>query len=248
MHIIGLTGPIGSGKTTFAQFLDELAQPSAHWESWQIIAEAAEDLRAQAGPTPATDDYEAINAWLQILPDVTEKVTGERADLATLRLSAERVSAQPENYAKLFDYLQVIHERPELSRLPITPGTKETFRNILQWIGGPVAATVNQAMWYQEIVRRIRRRPELALATVGGVRYPADSETLRAAGGLIMEIIRPTQVSRDLQDPTERNRNAIRADTIIVNNGSLADLAQLAGNFYTDLKAGDLRSRYESIV
>lgn len=245
MHIIGLTGPIGSGKTTFAEFLNEQVQPSAHWESWQIIAEVAEILRAQSF-TPAPDDYEAINKWLLILPEATQQVTGERADYDALRLNEEQVVRQPENYTKLFEYLGLVQAHPELAHTPIALETKETFRNILQWIGGPVAASVNQAMWYQEIVRRIQGRPELQLATVGGVRYPADAATLRDAGGLVFAIKRPSSQERDTQDPTERDRNAIEADTIIVNNGSLEELHRAAKRVLEDLQTGTLQPQYRA--
>jgi dephospho-CoA kinase len=46
MIILGMTGPIGHGKTTFADALSDLVPSTVHFESSLIIAEVANDMHA----------------------------------------------------------------------------------------------------------------------------------------------------------------------------------------------------------
>jgi hypothetical protein len=236
MIIVGLTGSIGSGKTTFANYLAAQFKYAGHWESWQLIAEVAEALRAD-GSHPALRDISAINHWLEPLPGIVKRICHKPAAFADLKLS-EGVNRDAPEYQKLFQYLELVKARPELGSGPVDEARKEDLRSILQWLGGYLAAKCGGDIWYAEIIRRVRAEAELELATIGGVRFPADAACIKEAGGLIVAIDRPDWISRDKSDPTERERGRIQADITIGNDGTLAQLQRCAQKVAADLRKG----------
>lgn len=244
MIIVGLTGAIGSGKTTFADFLAEQFGQAGHWESWQLIAEVAGALRA-GGQHPAPTDIQAINHWLEPLPDIVWKICHKKVAFDTVKLAANIEPAAAE-YVKLFQYLGLVQEQPELGRGPITESRKEDVRSLLQWLGGYLAAKCGGDIWYAEIIRRIRMEPKLELATIGGVRFLADAKCIKEANGLIMAISRPGWSARDTADPTERERSQIQADGIVYNDGTLDELRACARRIAADLRRGRLKSEYRA--
>lgn len=248
MIIAGLTGGIGHGKTTFANCLAAQAKTTRHFESWEIIAEVATGLREASPRHPAPDDVEAINEWLLPLVDSVSTCTHTVTSFEDLKLTPERVAAHPENYQKLFEYLRTIKNDPVLAGTEINADTKEQFRGLLQWLGGYLVAVIGNGVWYDEIVRRITylQNQGYELVTVGGVRYPGDAERLRNAGGSILEINRPSLPMKDAADITERQRALIKPDTIITNDGTLEQLAELAAVVYRDLRIHDLKAAYQA--
>lgn len=243
MTIVGLTGSIGSGKTTFADFLAGQFDHAGHWESWQLIAEVAEALRANDHPDPGNVD--AINRWLAPLPGIIRKVCRKQVSFDHLTLDVAVKRDAPE-YVKLFQYLELMQERPELAAGPITEDRKEGLRSILQWLGGYLAAKCGGDIWYGEIIRRVQAEPKLELATIGGVRFLADAACIKAAGGIIMAIERPGWASRDKADPTERERGQIQTDVTIYNYGSLDQLRQCAQKVAANIKSDMLLSKYRA--
>jgi energy-coupling factor transporter ATP-binding protein EcfA2 len=245
MYIVGVAGPIGSGKSTFADYLSAAIRPSAHFESWLVIAEVANALQAQPS-RPSADNIDGINEWLKVLPGVLRSVTNRRVTFDDIKLTKSRLASHPEYYEKLFAYLSMMEKNPWHDDHLITPETKEMFRSILQWLGGYLATVVDGKIWYEEITRRIALHGDLALATVGGVRFPADADVLYAAGGIVVAIERPGEEVRDLHDLTERQRSTIRTTSRVINDGTLEDLRRCANKFGSDLKRNSLHSEYRA--
>jgi hypothetical protein len=246
MIIVGLTGSIGSGKTTFADYLAAQFKHAGHWESWQLVAEVATALREQPANHPSPTDIEAVNRWLEPLPQILKKHCHAEADFKQLKLSRSALENDPESYDKLLQYLALMQKQPQLQRVAITEQNKETLRPVLQWLGGHLAKTVGGEIWYKEIIRRIRVEPDVELAIIGGVRFPADASEVKAADGYILRIDRPDIAVRDQQDITERERELILADATIYNNGDLQQLQACAKIVADDLKAGKLSQRYSA--
>jgi hypothetical protein len=246
MIIVGLTGSIGSGKTTFADYLAEQTQRSGHWESWQVVAEVANLLRASSPEHPNPDDLSAINAWLQALPSIIEKICHKQVLFEQVRLNNADLSKSPADYEKLFQYLKLVRNQPELQSAEINEARKEELRSILQWLGGYLAKTCGGDIWYAEIIRRIEAQPGLQLATIGGVRFLADAACIKKAGGLIAAIARPGLQARDTNDPTERERNQIEIDVTIYNDGNLRQLGASAKKLASDMLSNNVAKEYHA--
>lgn len=248
MYIVGITGPIGHGKTTFAMTLDKLEPASRHFESWHVVAQVAEAWQAQLTTIPSPQDLDAINQWLHQLAPLVENYLHIPCTFDQLRITAEAVSSQPIMYDKLFTHLTTLSSQPELAHEPITEANKEVFRPLLQWLGGYLLAKVDSEIWYKEIVCQIRdaQARGATLCTVGGVRFLRDAAVLAQAGGVIVKIYRPDLQVADLKDPTERERDHIKTDSTIVNNGNLEELAKAAQHFYQDLVSKQLQPEYRA--
>jgi hypothetical protein len=246
MHIVGLTGGIGHGKTTFAADLAAVAPSQRHYESSSVIMEVANAWRQnldQATP-PASDDFAAINSWLKALLPALRDITHVQTTVAAVELTPERLQQHPEYYQKLFDYLDLLRAQPELQTGAITTDNKTIFRSLLQWLGGYAAKTVHDGIWFEEIVRRIKAAPAVDLVTVGGIRFPADANCLRAIDAKILQISRPDYGELDKHDITERERATLEVDSLILNDSDLASLQRLATQVYADLTKDKLRTRY----
>jgi hypothetical protein len=244
MILVGITGTIDSGKTTLADYLSQCVDKSAHYESWELIAEVATVLRLASAKHPAPSNRDAINEWLQPLPALIENITHKHTTFADIELTKERVLEHPENYNKLFEYLELMNAQPELQQSVIDEASKETFRSLLQWLGGYLARVVGGDIWYAELIRRIKQRGDLDLVTIGGVRFPADANCIRDQGGAIISIQRPDLARRDQFDLTEREQSLITPDCGIINNGSLEQLQVCAAKVITDMQAGSLELTY----
>jgi hypothetical protein len=246
--IAGLTGGIGHGKTTFATLLAEQSRASVHFETWELVAEVAAILRDENPHHPDANDIPAINNWLFPLVDAVNLCTHVSISFADLKISDDRLANHPEYYSKLFEYLKAAREHPDRASAELTEETKHFFRPLLQWLGGYLVIVAGSGIWYDELVRRIahQRSTGCDLVTVGGVRYPADAERLRNAGGVVLEIVRPDLPSTDVRDLTERDRNLICADSIITNNQDLDQLAAVAAVVYQDLSTRQLQPSYSA--
>lgn len=248
MIIAGLTGGIGHGKTTLATLLANHSTNTLHFESWELVAEVATALRNDTSVHPPAKNIDEINTWLYILPDIVAQTLHANCTFEDVKLTPERIASKPENYTKLFEYLDLMAERPELATVEITAENKETLRPLLQWLGGYLVARLG-GVWYDEIIRRIQhlRGSSFTLVTVGGVRFPSDAESLRNAGGIILEIQRPLFAMQDKNDLTERDRMKIEPDSVVLNDGSLEDLTVCAKRVYQDLQLRQLKPAYTTV-
>ncbi len=244
MILAGITGNIDSGKTTLAGYMSDCLPSSAHYESWELIAEVANSLRLASPSHPTWRDREAINKWIQVLPEILETTTHKIVDFDTIKLTKERIEAHPEHYTKLFEYLELMAAQPELQAATISEATKDAFRSLLQWLGGYLAHTVGGDIWYSELIRRIQTENDTDIVTIGGVRFPADAICIRQAGGSIISIQRPDIARRDEQDLTEREVTLITPDCGIINNGTLEQLRKCAAKVVADLQTQNLQLTY----
>ncbi len=244
MIILGLTGNIGSGKTTFAKFLVDIEAKSRHFESWQIIAEVANQLRKSHSQHPAPSDIAAINDWLSVLPEIVTKVCHKQVEPQQIIITADRLRQAPDSYAKLLEYLELMVDQPTLQTGSINEASKETFRSLLQWLGGYLVKTVGSGIWYDELISRLKLTPEIELATFGGVRFPGDARRIVEAGGQIIRVERPSIAAKDANEVTERERGLIVPDTVVVNNAGLTELQNCAVKLWKDLKHNRLAKRY----
>ena len=245
MLIVGLTGGIGHGKSTFADYLANNAARHGHWESGELIIEVADQLRSSGVATPIAGSLTSLNNWLEPLPTILETIVHKRP-ARLVRLTQTDIDAPTEQYAKLLVYCRYAAANPARQHGPITPANKSQFRPLLQWLGGYVAKTVGGDVWYQEIIRRITATADLQLATISGVRFPADAACVRLVGGMILSIIRPEQASADLLDVTERERDLIALDSTIYNDADLAALQVCAARVYSDLVTDNLALDYRA--
>ena len=90
MVIVGVSGNIGSGKTTFSKLLGDASGNHRHGESSDIIIEVANLLKALPHPDQASIEH--VNGWLKSLPDILEEVTHTRVKSIANRLNGRPTS------------------------------------------------------------------------------------------------------------------------------------------------------------
>lgn len=250
MILIGITGAIGHGKSLLAAAFSELEPSSIHLESSEVITEVANAMQRLLPDELTPNDADTIQRWLNKLPSVLPDIVHCATTEARLRIDVNAYKLHTPEYIKLYDYLTDVTSLPERRDTEITPGNKELYRHILQWYGGFLVAHVDAGIWYNELVRRARvaRDNGARLAVIGGLRYPSDAEIIRAAGGLVIEINRPSAPVNDITDPTEAMRSAIGADILVINDGGLDNITAAAQKLLEDITAGKYRSQYHTIA
>lgn len=248
MIILGMTGPIGHGKSTFASALKELEPSSAHLESSLIIAEVANDLHAALGAIPDPYDIDSLNNWLRSLPAILLQRVNTRTTYERIRLDPGEVEQHPVEYQKLIMHVENLQRQPDLAKHTITRENKENYRPLLQWLGGYLVQKVDKSIWYNEIVRRVYKAQSRGckLCIVGGLRYPSDAAILRQAGAIIVKVYRPAHLQNDMLDPTERERENILADCTIASDGTVEDAKACAARILQDIREGRLQKNYHT--
>lgn len=249
-ELLGITGPIGSGKTTFADMLAETTEDHAHYESWYVIAEIATAfnaaLKAELEFDTTTSQFELANQVLIWLPDAISEVLHHDVVWNQLAITKHDTLAHPALYEKLFIYMDMVTKDRSLLDKPLNDETKPTFRPLLQWIGGYFIAKISKTIWYDEIIRRIDLRdPTTSLVVIGGVRSPSEADVIRAHGGRIVAMQRQG-IDVDNSDPTESRRDAIIPDITVANNGTVDQLRELAVTLADDLAAGKPKKHYSA--
>jgi hypothetical protein len=248
--LLGITGPIGHGKTTSTRLLLQQEPKHAHYESREIISELADDFNRALGCEPkfeTIDHVELIDQSLIQFVEAINKKLHQNVTWTKLAITKKAVAANPELYEKIFIYIQAARQNPGILRTPITSENKPTYRPLLQWIGGYLQAKMNKTIWYDEIFRRIDMRDDdKNLVIVNGIRNPDEADLVRARGGTIIEITRPGQTVQDLSDITESSRQGIRPDVTILNNGTLKQLETLAEKIWQDASISKLADRYSA--
>lgn len=246
MIILGFTGPIGHGKSTFSAALHKLEPSHVHLESSMIIAEVADALHASLEQVPDRDDIESINNWLKAMPAILLQKIHVKCTFEQLKLDPDRVIRHPIEYEKLFLHIDNLAHNPELLRQKVTLENKEQYRPILQWLGGYLVRSIEPGVWYKEIVRRAKEYMQqgVKLCTVGGLRYPNDATILRQINATIVKVYRPGHLQYDALDPTERERDNIDADVTVVSDAGINEVSSCAKIFLEDLKSNQLKKTY----
>lgn len=249
MIIIGMTGPIGHGKSTFAKALKELEPTLVHLESSLVIAEVANAMHSALRDIPDPYDVESLNNWLRSLPAILLDILHERTDYEQIKLNQAEIEQHPIEFQKLILHVENLQRNPELAKQEITSANKESYRPFLQWLGGYLVSRVSQTIWYDEIVRRIydARDKGSQLCIVGGLRFPTDAASIRHAGGIIIKVYRPGHLQNDMLDPTERERDNISVDCTIMSNGSVEDVTRCAKQVIDDIKNNNLQVLYQTV-
>lgn len=249
MILLGITGPIGHGKTTLANFLTQLEPTAQQAESSQIIAEVANKLNVFFdSEQPNESDIASVNRWLAHLPQILQGITQTIVPEDKVHLTKNDVTRHPADYEKLWEYIAAARTNPSLAHQPITSDNKQQYRTLLQWLGGYFVTHVDSGIWYNELIRRSQSAAKqgCALFVIGGVRFPSDGQIVQAAGGAVIQITRPGSQELDVMDPTERERSKIRHDTLVINDGSLTQLKKVAGQLYSDLRHSTVQKRYQA--
>ncbi|HET9173694.1 MAG TPA: hypothetical protein VFN56_00255 [Candidatus Saccharimonadales bacterium] len=248
MIIVGLTGGIGHGKTTLAKFLSSHATRYVHMESSDLIMEVANAFRQQHEYLPDSNNIADINRWLSPLPSIIEEIVHCKTNLTNISVSMHDLQSSPDSYEKLIEYLQLMLKRPALRTVKISQSNKQLFRCLLQWLGGYLVKKVDQGIWYNEIIRRtqVYAREGVDLITIGGVRFPGDAKRVQRAGGYVIAVNRPAVKEVDIHEVTERERELIKPDVVVINDGSLERLQKVSDRLYLDLKTHHIQPCYKA--
>jgi hypothetical protein len=199
MQIIGITGPIKHGKSTFADALAGQVPASVHLESSQIITEVTNAFHEVMPVPPEQNNIKWMNTWLEKLPPILKDVVHVDCDYDQISFTEADVYDKPMEYQKLFEHSINLAKNPHMANLMINNTNKESYRPMLQWLGGYLVQRVSPGIWYNEIVAR-SKQAELEgaqLCTVAGLRFPTDAQILREAGAVISEIYRPGALEAD---------------------------------------------------
>ncbi len=248
MILLGMTGPIGHGKTTFAEALQKIEPTAVHLESSLIIAELANAWQATLEEPIDPYDINALNDWLRKLAPLIENMLQTPCSYDQLRLNPDRVDEHPIEYQKLILHVENLRRNFELAHIQIGIENKESYRPLLQWLGGYLVAHVDKGIWYNEIIRRAKQHEQEGskLCIVGGLRFPNDAAILRTAGAIIIKIYRPGHLQSDMLDPTERERENIVVDSTVMSNGTIEDVDRFASVFLQDIKNDNLQVLYQT--
>ncbi len=249
MLLIGMTGPIGHGKSTFASALMKIEPNTEHLESSLIIAQVANGLHQALQGVPTEGNIDFLNEWLTALPPILLKVVHTPVSYEQIKIKQSDINEHPVEYEKLFLHVKNIIRNPMLAQTVITDENKESYRPFLQWLGGYLVTRVDPTIWYNEIIRRVFEAEAKGrkLCIVGGLRFPTDAQLIKQAGGFVIKVYRPGHLQNDILDPTERERDNIRYDSTVVSNGTVADLEECAKAVYQDALNNSLKRVYESL-
>lgn len=248
MIVIGFTGPIGHGKSTFASALKKFEPSTIHLETSLVVAEIANAMHDVLQEIPDPYDVAGLNNWLRSLPAILLEHLQVRCTFEQIQLDQDAIEQHPVEYQKLIMHVENLKRDPQLAKQQISSENKETYRPFLQWLGGYLVAHVSQTIWFDEVVRQVNdsRSKGYKLCIVGGLRYPSDASLVRRAGGVIMKVYRPSHLQNDMLDPTERERDNITVECTIMSNGTFEDINRCAAQILKDLRQDTLEGLYQT--
>lgn len=250
MLILGLTGPIGHGKSTLAKAFMAIDKSAVRIESSTLIAEIANAWLKNFPKELLVDDhdYDILEAWTTELSIIASEKLHVRIRPEQLLITEKTFEKEPETVSRLLRYIDLIRQGVVEINSTINDGNKDRNRAILQWLGGFLIVRVGKGVWYDEIERRILEAETQgkSLCIVGGIRYPYDAEVIRRNGGKVAELVRQDLPERNTSDITEAQRDQIKLDTVINSTASKEALGEMAQAIYDDLLNDDLLPEYNS--
>lgn len=249
-ELIGITGKIGSGKSTFAKFLADTVESNAIYETSDVIIEVANRfnqlLEAELNFAVTEDKIELINQTLIWMPDIVSQDLHHDISWTQIAIHPKDVRTHPEQYGKLISYLDHVYANRKLVETTITSVNKADYRGLLQWLGSYFVTKISKTIWYDELLRRIALRDaQTSLVIVVGVRYKSDAACLIERGGRIIKITRRND-GRETKDATEAEQSLIDPDVTIYNNGTPEQLQNIAEVLWNDLAANKLKRNYSA--
>lgn len=249
MIVIGITGPIGHGKSTFAKTLLKREKLSVHEESSMIISEVANQWLDLLPEDLITNPYDlkVLNLWIAALAEVVSEQL-RLIDYKDVEITAEALEKDPEGYERLFMFIDNIKQGMIERGVSITEENKDRYRSLLQWLGGYLVKKIDKEIWYGKIEENILEAEGSGkkLFIAGGIRFPSDAEVIRRNGGIIIQVMRKGLIVRDSGEFTESQRNKIHIDCNIVSDAGVEALVEASNSIYDDILSNTLMAEYQT--
>lgn len=249
-HIIGIAGPINSGKTTLAALLTGIDPlHSVHLETSTVVVELADLFNSSLAGIygPEKDRIEMANLAVQSLLPSLSTMINRSVTLEDVIVTPESSQQEPQWYEKLFRYFDDLAVQPALLNRPITALNKDEYRSLLQWIGGYFLFRLEQPLlWYNDLFRQIESLPaEIDVVAVTAPRQPAEADFIQQHGGQVIMLNRPG-IAIDPQEVTERRVLEITPNATVANDASLIELRHCAATVRSDILEGKLAASYRA--
>ena len=151
MIILGITGSIGHGKSSLADLIKSSDSRIIQLESSEVISQVANQLNSYFQPNSDYSDLESINVWLAFLPKILKNLLGITTPNQLFVITQENLAKNPNDYNKLFEYLKILKLKPHMAKDVINQDNKNSYRPILQWIGGMCAVYIPEQIWFNEL-------------------------------------------------------------------------------------------------
>ncbi len=209
-HIIGLTGPMGSGKDTVADLL------STHCGAHKMAF--ADALRA-----------EIVEAYCIEHVHLTRRETKEHPISA---LALARCLDTAFVGRMLIQHQLQMHQQgwPPHEQQPLDLNAPRSPRQIMQWWGTEYRRAATPGYWVSKAAQHIRWRHQALrdrLIVITDVRFEDEANLVRALGGQIWQIKRPGCGVPALSHASEVTGEAFKPNLVVNNSHDIRHLQQL---------------------
>lgn len=201
--VVGFGGAAESGKTTAANMLVDIAQPTRHFH------------------------IEFSDPIMEIGKSLTDGSVADESDLVD-KFYTELQSLQPDMPLQRIDGLRLpdAYASNLFNRKfgALSAETKQQHRPILEWIGRSAIQSVSPQIWGDIVYTNVLQEQEAGsdLITIGGVRTVADNQVVQNLHGYTVRVLRGDDAVARLD--TEHELNSWNADFTVRNDRSLDGL------------------------